>query len=151
MNSQIAGPSLRKKNSTTIISTRPVAKLPTAPAPASAPEPKEALVTKPTTVSRTFSTCSSVIENGSVVMKSCSWPMPFSADDTSEAAWFSTAHTTSQPTRPSTARMPKSAMSVASSDGTRCFRRKDTTGCIAEAKINASSTGMVTRLSVLNE
>ncbi len=52
MKRQIVGPSFKKKNSTTIISTSPVTKLATAPTPARAPAPKFAEVIQSRSCSR---------------------------------------------------------------------------------------------------
>ncbi|KQS17086.1 hypothetical protein ASG05_05950 [Frigoribacterium sp. Leaf186] len=109
---------MRKKNRTTIISTRPVAKLPTAEAPARAPEPNCELVTKSTAALRASSICWSLIEKGRVVIQSCSLLKPEVAESTSELAWFSTAQTISQATRPRMISTANRAISVASTEGT---------------------------------
>ncbi len=63
-NSQIAGPSLRKKNSTTIITKNPATKSTVWEAPASAPAPTASDWSRPTSESRTEAICSSVMSNG---------------------------------------------------------------------------------------
>lgn len=79
-NSHSAGPSLRKKNRMTAVSTAPVTKFVTAEMPAIAPAPNRALVTKSTTPDTASSICPSVTRTGSSCRRSCSCCNPSTAD-----------------------------------------------------------------------